>query len=143
MCFLCDCSKDAERLGGELSLQRMKSLSESQRALDLERKLFTSDRLLKQVKGHSTVWNNRLFDCDVKGQTFVHLQVQSQKIKLQLRVEELEHKYEPKGEWANRGGVDQTGFEFGKTWYIVCRNKDERDVEEEEGEASCGRRPSA
>uniref|UniRef100_A0A3P8X406 Protein Spindly n=1 Tax=Cynoglossus semilaevis TaxID=244447 RepID=A0A3P8X406_CYNSE len=105
--------KDAERLGGELSLQRMKSLSESQRALDLERKLFTSDRLLKQV--------------------------QSQKIKLQLRVEELEHKYEPKGEWANRGGVDQTGFEFGKTWYIVCRNKDERDVEEEEGEASCGR----
>ena len=44
-------SKDAERLGDELSLQRMKSLSESQRALGLERKLFTSERLLKQVKG--------------------------------------------------------------------------------------------
>ncbi|XP_019934054.2 protein Spindly [Paralichthys olivaceus] len=62
--------KDAERLGDELSLQRMKSLSESQRALELERKLFTSERLLKQT--------------------------QSDKIKLQLRVEELQHKYEPK-----------------------------------------------
>ncbi|XP_053180485.1 protein Spindly [Scomber japonicus] len=62
--------KDAERMGDELSLQRMKSLSESQRALELERKLFTSERLLKQA--------------------------QSDKIKLQLRVEELQHKYEPK-----------------------------------------------
>lgn len=62
--------KDAERLGNELSLQRMKSLSESQRALELERKLFISERLLKQA--------------------------QSDKIKLQLRVEELQHKYEPK-----------------------------------------------
>ncbi|XP_008298421.1 protein Spindly isoform X2 [Stegastes partitus] len=62
--------KEAERLGDELSLQRMKSLSESQRALELERKLFTSERLLKQA--------------------------QSDKIKLQLRVEELQHKYEPK-----------------------------------------------
>ncbi|XP_018549909.1 protein Spindly [Lates calcarifer] len=62
--------KDAERLGDELSLQRMKSLSESQRALELERKLFTSERLLKQA--------------------------QSDKIKLQLRVEELQHKYEPR-----------------------------------------------
>ncbi|KAM6924027.1 protein Spindly [Xenentodon cancila] len=62
--------KDAERLGEELSLQRMKSLSESQRALELERKLFTSERLLKQA--------------------------QSDKIKLQLQVDELQHKYEPK-----------------------------------------------
>ncbi|MEQ2238244.1 hypothetical protein ILYODFUR_031218, partial [Ilyodon furcidens] len=62
--------KDAGRLGDELSLQRMKSLSESQRALELERKLFTSERLLKQA--------------------------QSDKIKLQLRVEELQQKYEPK-----------------------------------------------
>ncbi|KAK2903759.1 protein Spindly [Channa argus] len=62
--------KDAERLGDELSLQRMKSLSESQRALELERKLFTTERLFKQA--------------------------QSDKIKLQLRVEELQHKYEPK-----------------------------------------------
>ncbi|XP_078117128.1 protein Spindly [Sander vitreus] len=62
--------KDAERLGDELSLQRMKSLSESQRALELERKLFSSERLFKQT--------------------------QSDKIKLQLRVEELQHKYEPK-----------------------------------------------
>ncbi|KAM8732766.1 protein Spindly [Acanthopagrus schlegelii] len=62
--------KDAERLSDELSLQRMKSLSESQRALELERKLFSSERLLKQS--------------------------QSDKIKLQLRVEELQDKYEPK-----------------------------------------------
>ncbi|XP_074530909.1 protein Spindly isoform X2 [Halichoeres trimaculatus] len=62
--------KDAERLGDELSLQRMKSLSESQRALELERKLFSSERQLKQA--------------------------QSDKVKLQLRVEELQHKYEPK-----------------------------------------------
>ncbi|XP_070693035.1 protein Spindly isoform X2 [Pempheris klunzingeri] len=62
--------KDAERLGDELSLQRMKSLSESQRALELERKLFSFERLLKQV--------------------------QSDNIKLQLRVEELQQKYEPK-----------------------------------------------
>ncbi|XP_047440928.1 protein Spindly [Mugil cephalus] len=62
--------KDAARLGDELSLQRMKSLSESQRALELERKLFNSERLLKQA--------------------------QSDKINLQLRVEELQHKYEPK-----------------------------------------------
>ncbi|KAM9375497.1 protein Spindly [Pholidichthys leucotaenia] len=64
--------KDVERLGDELSLQRMKSLAESQRALELERKLFTSERLLKQA--------------------------QSDKIKLQLRVEELQQKYEPKEE---------------------------------------------
>ncbi|XP_068587676.1 protein Spindly [Cebidichthys violaceus] len=62
-------AKEAERLGDELSLQRMKSLSESQRALELERKLFSSERLLKQT--------------------------QSDKIRLQLRVEELQHKYEP------------------------------------------------
>ncbi|XP_061690055.1 protein Spindly [Syngnathoides biaculeatus] len=62
--------KDVERLGAELSLQRMKSLSESQKALDLERKLFTEERLLKQA--------------------------QSEKIRLQLQVEELQHKYEPK-----------------------------------------------
>ncbi|KAM6913823.1 protein Spindly isoform 2-T2 [Lycodopsis pacificus] len=61
--------KDAERLGDELSLQRMKSLSESQRALELERKLFSSELLLKRT--------------------------QSDKIRLQLRVEELQHKYEP------------------------------------------------
>ncbi|XP_038131993.1 protein Spindly [Cyprinodon tularosa] len=62
--------KDAERLGKELSLQRRKSLSESQRALELERKLYTSERLLKLA--------------------------QSEKIKLQLRVEELQQKYEPR-----------------------------------------------
>ncbi|XP_061643136.1 protein Spindly isoform X3 [Phyllopteryx taeniolatus] len=65
-----DAVKDVERVGAELSLQRMKSLSESQKALDLERKLFTKERLLKQA--------------------------QSDKIRLQLQVEELQHKYEPK-----------------------------------------------
>ncbi|XP_077388788.1 protein Spindly isoform X2 [Festucalex cinctus] len=60
--------KDVERLGDELSLQRMKSLLESQKTLELERKLFTDEHLLKQAQ------------CD--------------KIKLQLQVEELQHKYE-------------------------------------------------
>ncbi|XP_037531059.1 protein Spindly [Nematolebias whitei] len=62
--------KAVERLSDELSLQRMKSLSESQRALALERKLFKSECLLKQA--------------------------QSDKFKLQLHVEDLEQKYEPK-----------------------------------------------
>ncbi|XP_068596627.1 protein Spindly [Brachionichthys hirsutus] len=61
--------KDVERLKDELSLQRMKSLSESQRALELERKLFASERLFKQA--------------------------QSEMIKLQIRVDELQDKYEP------------------------------------------------
>ncbi|KAM9794927.1 protein Spindly [Neosynchiropus ocellatus] len=65
-------AKHAESLGDELSLQRMKSLSESQRALQLERKLFKSEQMLRQT--------------------------QSDKIRLQLRVEELQHKYEPKDE---------------------------------------------
>ncbi|XP_041845462.1 protein Spindly [Melanotaenia boesemani] len=73
---LSNTTKDVERLGDELSLQRMKSLSESQRALELERKLFSSDRLLKQT--------------------------QSNMIKLQLRVEELQDKYEPKEMMMNR-----------------------------------------
>lgn len=42
-------SEESERLGDELALQRMKSLSESQRALELERKLFSSERTLRQV----------------------------------------------------------------------------------------------
>nr|XP_057919426.1 protein Spindly [Doryrhamphus excisus]XP_057919427.1 protein Spindly [Doryrhamphus excisus] len=63
--------KDFERVEDELSLQRMKALSESQKALELERKLFTSERLVKKT--------------------------QSDKIRLQLQVEELQHKYEPKG----------------------------------------------
>uniref|UniRef100_A0A1A8JIB7 Protein Spindly n=1 Tax=Nothobranchius kuhntae TaxID=321403 RepID=A0A1A8JIB7_NOTKU len=67
---LSNSEKDVERLGDELSRQRMKSLSESQRALQLERKLFKSEQLLKQA--------------------------QSDKLKLQLRVEELQYKYEPK-----------------------------------------------
>ncbi|KAM6953297.1 protein Spindly [Aplochiton taeniatus] len=61
--------KNSERLGDELSLQRMKSLAESQRALELERKLFSAERFLKQS--------------------------QSDNIKLQLRLEDLRHKYEP------------------------------------------------
>ncbi|XP_024238347.2 protein Spindly isoform X2 [Oncorhynchus tshawytscha] len=61
--------KDAERLGDELSMQRMKSLSESQRALDLERKLFRAES--------------------------AHKQSQSVNIMLQVKVEELRLKYEP------------------------------------------------
>ncbi|XP_049596218.1 protein Spindly isoform X6 [Syngnathus scovelli] len=62
--------KDVERLGDELSMQRMQSLLESQKVLELEKKLFKDERLLKQAQ------------CD--------------KISLQLQVEELKHKYEPK-----------------------------------------------
>ncbi|KAL0973985.1 hypothetical protein UPYG_G00213890 [Umbra pygmaea] len=66
---LSNSAKDAERLGDELSMQRMKSLSESQRALELERKLFSAERALKQS--------------------------QSDNIKLHVKVEELRLKYEP------------------------------------------------
>ncbi|XP_037118731.1 protein Spindly [Syngnathus acus] len=62
--------KDVERLGDELSMQRMQSLLESQKVLELEKKLFKDERLLKQAQ------------CD--------------KISLQLQVEELQHTYEPK-----------------------------------------------
>lgn len=71
---MCVCRKDAERLGDELSMQRMKSLSESQRALELERKLFSAER--------------------------AHKQSQSDNIKLQVKVEELRLKYEPNGKLA-------------------------------------------
>ncbi|XP_062332217.1 protein Spindly isoform X2 [Osmerus eperlanus] len=66
---LSNAAKDAERLSEELSMHRMKALAESQRALELERKLFSSERALKQS--------------------------QSDSIRLQLRLEELRHKYEP------------------------------------------------
>ncbi|KAK5902496.1 hypothetical protein CesoFtcFv8_007740 [Champsocephalus esox] len=66
-----------ERLQSMLSVKnggiqdlRRKSLSERQRVLELERKLYSTERLLKQT--------------------------QSDKIKLQTRVGELQHKYEPK-----------------------------------------------
>lgn len=62
--------KEVERLGEELSLQRMKAMFESQRVLELERKLFMSEQLHKQAQGDM--------------------------IRLQLKVEDLQHKYEPK-----------------------------------------------
>ncbi|XP_029112976.1 protein Spindly isoform X2 [Scleropages formosus] len=61
--------KDAEQLGDELSRQRMKALSESQRVLELERKLFSAERALKLS--------------------------QSNNIKLQVKLDELRLKYEP------------------------------------------------
>lgn len=64
-------SKDTEQLKKELSLQRMKSLSESQRVLEMERKLFAAQQALKQSQGDN--------------------------IKLQVKVEELRLKYEPSG----------------------------------------------
>lgn len=67
--------QESERLGDELALQRMKSLSESQRALELERKLFSSERTLRQA--------------------------QSDKIRMQLRIEELQQKYQPKASTKN------------------------------------------
>ncbi|XP_064185492.1 protein Spindly [Anguilla rostrata] len=61
--------KDAERLGDELALQRIKALSESQRVLEMERKLFSAERTLKHC--------------------------QSDNIKLQVKLDELRLKYEP------------------------------------------------
>ncbi|KAJ8255176.1 hypothetical protein GJAV_G00201900 [Gymnothorax javanicus] len=61
--------KDAERLGDELALQRIKALSESQRVLEMERKLFNAERTLKHC--------------------------QSDNIKLQVKLDELRLKYEP------------------------------------------------
>lgn len=61
--------KEYENCKGEFSVQRMKALFESQRALDLERKLFANERSL-QVS-------------------------QSENIQLRARLDELKLKYEP------------------------------------------------
>ncbi|XP_040298759.1 protein Spindly [Bufo bufo] len=62
-------SKEMEKIKDELSLQRMKALAESQRVLELERKLFTTDRHLKLL--------------------------QSENMKLRVNLDELKMKYEP------------------------------------------------
>ncbi|KAM3925806.1 protein Spindly isoform 2-T2 [Leptodactylus fuscus] len=62
-------SKEMEKIKDELSLQRMKALAESQRVLELERKLFTTDRHLKLS--------------------------QSENMKLRVNLDELKMKYEP------------------------------------------------
>lgn len=57
----------------ELSLQRMKALYESQRVLEVERKLFTNER---------------------------HLQAcQSENMNLRVMLDELKMKYEPEGKY--------------------------------------------
>ncbi|KAL2077832.1 hypothetical protein ACEWY4_027336 [Coilia grayii] len=61
--------KGSEQLKKELSLHMMKSFSESQRVVEMERKLFAIQQALKQSQGDS--------------------------IKLQVKVEELRLKYEP------------------------------------------------
>ncbi|KAM8798997.1 protein Spindly isoform 2-T2 [Eudromia elegans] len=62
-------NKETETLRNELSLQRMKALYESQRVLEVERKLFTNER---------------------------HLQAcQSENMSLRVMVDELKMKYEP------------------------------------------------
>ncbi|XP_072518970.1 protein Spindly isoform X1 [Salminus brasiliensis] len=66
---LSNSKKVAETLKDELSMARMKALSESQRVLELERKLFGAENALKQG--------------------------QSDHIKLQVKLEELRMKYEP------------------------------------------------
>ncbi|KAM5170635.1 protein Spindly isoform 2-T2 [Mantella aurantiaca] len=62
-------SKEMEKLKDELSLQRMKALAESQRVLELERKLFTNDRHLKLSR--------------------------SENMKLRVNLDEMKMKYEP------------------------------------------------
>ncbi|XP_073507199.1 protein Spindly isoform X3 [Phyllobates terribilis] len=62
-------NKEMEKLKDELSLQRMKALAESHRVLELERKLFNTDRNLKLS--------------------------QSENMKLRISLDELKMKYEP------------------------------------------------
>lgn len=69
----------------ELSLQRMKALYESQRVLEVERKLFTNER---------------------------HLQAcQSENMNLRVMLDELKMKYEPEGKYyfLGRGGKEKSG----------------------------------
>ncbi|XP_023361986.1 protein Spindly isoform X1 [Sarcophilus harrisii] len=62
-------NKEIEKIRDELSLQRMKALYESQRVLEVERKLFTNER---------------------------HLQLfQSENMNLRVKLDELKMKYEP------------------------------------------------
>lgn len=63
--------KDAEKLKEELSMARMKALSESQRVLELERKLYGTEQALKLRH--------------------------SDNMKLQVKLEELKIKYTPNG----------------------------------------------
>lgn len=68
-CIFFPPSKETETLKNELSLQRMKALYESQRVLEVERKLFTNER---------------------------HLQAcQSENMNLRVMLDELKMKYEP------------------------------------------------
>ncbi|XP_024432759.1 protein Spindly isoform X1 [Desmodus rotundus] len=62
-------NKENESTKGELSIQRMKALFESQRALDIERKLFANERCLQFS--------------------------QSENMKLRAKIDELKLKYEP------------------------------------------------
>ncbi|XP_077122195.1 protein Spindly isoform X4 [Ranitomeya variabilis] len=64
-------NKQMEKLKDELSLQRMKALAESHRVLELERKLFNTDRHLKLS--------------------------QSENMNLRIGLDELRMKYEPDG----------------------------------------------
>ncbi|KAI5105045.1 protein Spindly isoform X1 [Silurus meridionalis] len=66
---LSNSKKFAEKIKEELSMARMKALSESHRVLELERKLFAAENSLKQGR------------IDI--------------IKLQVKIEELQMKYEP------------------------------------------------
>ncbi|XP_065126462.2 protein Spindly [Paramisgurnus dabryanus] len=66
---LTNSKKDADKLKDELSMARMKALSESQRVLELERKLYGAEQALKQRH--------------------------SDNMKLQVKLEELQMKYTP------------------------------------------------
>ncbi|XP_043112901.1 protein Spindly isoform X1 [Puntigrus tetrazona] len=66
---LSNSKKDAEKLKDELSMARMKALSESQRVLELERKLYGTEQALKQRH--------------------------SDNMRLQVKLEELKMKYTP------------------------------------------------
>ncbi|KAI7801821.1 protein Spindly [Triplophysa rosa] len=76
---LTNLKKDADKLKDELSMARMKALSESQRVLELERKLYVAEQALKQRHGDN--------------------------MKLQVKLEELQMKYTP--HVVNKGQVQK------------------------------------
>uniref|UniRef100_A0A8D0GMK2 Spindle apparatus coiled-coil protein 1 n=1 Tax=Sphenodon punctatus TaxID=8508 RepID=A0A8D0GMK2_SPHPU len=59
-------NKEIETLRNELSLQRMKALYESQRVLEVERKLFTNERQLQAFQGENMKFRVKLEELKIK-----------------------------------------------------------------------------
>lgn len=115
----------------------MKSLTESQRALELERKLFSSERMFRQVANTAELYWSLFWEI-VSLHYKIVFQAQSDKIKMQLRIEELQQKYQPKG--FHKGTIversrleDECGDANASVVLTVSLNEEPR-PEENEGE---------